>query len=199
MNFNRNKFFLEYRSQFGSIKQSQVAGIEEILDLFVKLNSTASLQQFAYYLATIKHETANTFKPIREYGNTKYFIKRYFLNPIQRKWLGNKTADSAVRYCGRGYAMITGEGIYTRFAKYIGVDILNYPEKALIPEVAFKILDYGLQHGAFTQGKTLNYYISSVRCDYINARRTVNGIDKSLLIKDYADKFEIILKKSLGW
>jgi len=77
-----------------------------------------------------------------------------------------------------------------------GVDLVKHPEKALEPEIAYKIMSHGMVHGSFTN-KKLSDYIGGSLCDYFNCRRIINGTDKAKLIAEYAIFFESILKKSL--
>lgn len=147
--------------------------------------------QIAYILATAYHESydwkKNTrFIPIREFGTRDYFIKKYFINPIQRKWLGNDNADEAVKYCGRGLVQITGENNYEKFG------IANNPEIALEIEKSTEILVKGMMLGLFT-GAKLSKYINNQIYNPYNARRVVNGLDKALDIMHYSDKFYDIL------
>lgn len=47
-------------------------------------------------------------------------------------------------------------------------------------------------------GVGLPRYIRGSRCDYVNARRIVNGTDRASLIAGYAKEFEQILHRSVG-
>lgn len=140
-------------------------------------------RQIAYVLATVKHECANTWKPIKEYGGAAYFIKRYWLNSKVAKWLGNDDANDAVAYSGKGYVQITGEANYARFKDICNVDLLTFPDLAMQPQVAAKIIVYGMKWGSFT-GKKLSHYFD-VGEDPINARRIINSLDKANLIAGY--------------
>ena len=53
-----------------------------------------------------------------------------------------------------------------------------------------------MRQGAFT-GKTLAEFISPQLCDYKNARRIINGVDRAALIADYATSFEEILRSAI--
>jgi len=66
MNFNRKKFYSEYRKAFGALEQGAVDGLEFLLGKFEEDNWT-DLRLISYVLATCKHESANTFQPIKEY------------------------------------------------------------------------------------------------------------------------------------
>ncbi len=191
MNFNRRKFFDQYRRLFGSLTAEAVAGLEFLLGRFEKDNWTDA-RLIAYCLATVKIETAHTFLPITERGERAYFNKYEW-----RKTLGNKETGDGYKYRGRGFSQITGRKNHQTFSDLLGIDLINKPEKALEPNVAFDILAIGMLRGLFT-GKRLPDYINSVKTDYKGARKTVNGTDKAEQIADYAEKFEKILKSSLS-
>lgn len=184
MKFDRKKFFDAYRIVFGKINESQVQGIEALLDHFDGIGWT-DRRWIAYALATIKHETAHRYKPITEYGTRSYFDKY----EGRVKDLGNDQPGDGFRYRGRGYVQITGRRNYRKFG------LEDIPEQALDPKIALEILCVGMQNGVFT-GKRLSDFISHAKCDYINARRIINGLDKAHLIANYAVKFESVLKES---
>lgn len=53
--------------------------------------------------------------------------------------LGNTHPGDGRRFKGRGPIQITGRSNYTRAAQALGLDLVNHPEIAERPEVAFKI------------------------------------------------------------
>jgi hypothetical protein len=185
MIFDRTKFFKLYRSKFGALNQISVDGLEFLIDRFEKDNWT-DIRLISYVLSTCKHETADTYQPIREYrarAGTKMRI-------VQDKyWLSG--------YFGRGYVMLTWLKNYELLSNKVGGDLVKAPDLALSPNIAFEILVVGMLQGLFT-GKKLSDFINSSECDYVNARRTVNGTDKALLVAGYAENFESILKKSVS-
>ena len=70
-----------------------------------------------------------------------------------------------------------------------GDDLLIHPARVMEPEIAYNIMSHGMRKGSFT-GKKLSDYIKDATCDYKNARRIINALDKWELIKGYAEKFE---------
>lgn len=200
--FDRDSFFSAYRSAFGSLTSTQLSGLESLLSSMEQDNNTSNIKHFAYMLATLKHETANTFHPITEYGSVSYFNK---YDPVladtatrraTAKANGNTARGDGYKYRGRGYVQITWKNNYKRLGDALGYDLVNNPDNALDPVVAYKIMSYGMRNGIFT-GKKLSDYIGTTSADYYNARRIINGTDRADTIRGYADKFEKILNTAL--
>ena len=120
---NRDKFFNGYREYFGNLHQSQVDAINFILD---KLDNSVRFNlatEYAYILATIKHETAETFKPIREYGKGKgrAYAKVY---------------PNGNSYYGRGYVQLTWDFNYKKLGNILDIPLYQEPDLALNPSVS---------------------------------------------------------------
>jgi putative chitinase len=152
----------------GKISKSQVEGIELFLNAGVD-----DKRHLAYILATVHHETAQTFQPIEEYGKGK------------GKPYGKQSPTTGQIYYGRGYVQITWESNYRRFKALLGIDLINHPELALNHDIALRITLTGMNEGKFT-GKKLSDYFNEKKTDWVNARRIINGTDKAELIGDYA-------------
>lgn len=167
---NRSVFFDEIRASIfgGKLSASQVGGIERIIDYRDAKYPDMPDDELAYVLATVKWETASTMQPVTEYGSQKYLrSKKYW------PWIG------------RGLVQITWKANYAKFG-------IMQPEKALEWETALHICFVGMVYGKFT-GKKLSDYINDEKCDYIGARRIINGTDKARQIAVLADKFRAAL------
>ena len=72
--FDRSIFFNRVRSSLfsGSLSQSQVDGMNYMLDVFERDYNWPDLRWLAYAFATAYHETAFTMQPIKEYGSQSY-------------------------------------------------------------------------------------------------------------------------------
>jgi len=57
-------------------------------------------------------------------------------------------------------------------------------------------MSFGMRNGIFT-GKRLADYIHDEECDYVNARRIINGLDSADRIRGYAELFEQALSGAL--
>lgn len=168
-------------------------------EYYSKKGKACNLKQIAYMLATIKHETAETFKPITEYGGKTYF-NRYdpvLANTQARRnraiKMGNTQKGDGYKYRGRGFVQLTWKKNYKKAGNYLGIDLVNHPELALEQDNATKIMIYGMETGMFT-GRKLSNYITNLKTDYYNARKIINGHDKALTIEKYAKEFEKCLK-----
>ena len=61
----------------GSLSQTQVSGMEAVLDYWDSNHADKSQSCLAYILATALIETAYTFKPIQERGGNNYLKRMY--------------------------------------------------------------------------------------------------------------------------
>lgn len=190
---NKKLFFDSIRKDFGSLNQSQVEGIEFILDSWVKFGNTDN-RKLAYTLGTIHHETDAKFQPIEEYGkgkgklygtNVKFSKKPYF--------------DTKNIFYGRGYTQNTWYENYaelTRLAELTMLaesqghdwDFFNKPELLLQKEPSIWATFEAMKRGLYT-GKKLSDYFNDNLTDWFNARRIINILDKAKLISDYSQNY----------
>jgi len=189
---DRDRFYDIIRPMFGKLNQEQVDAFNWLFDTYP---DDISIPWMAYALATTFHETAQTMRPITEYGNKSYFNK-YEPGTKIGKDLGNTQAGDGYKYRGRGYVMITGRANYKKAGDKLKVDLINHPEKACEPEVARQIMRLGCLEGWFT-GKKFSDYLNDDEKDYHNCRRVINGTDKASMIAGYAEDFESALEASI--
>ena len=165
MHFDRKTFFDKIRlAPFpGALSPAQVAGCDAIIAEFEQRGLT-DVRWLAYMQATAFHETAHTMQPINEIGRGK---GHKYGNPVNGKV-----------YYGRGYVQLTWDYNYKKMGDLLHVDLLGNPELALKPDIAAKIMFEGMIRGSFT-GKKLSDYIHDAVCDFTNARRIINGLDRA--------------------
>ena len=198
MRFNHTTFFNGYRGLYGKLNQSQVSGLDNLLG-YIELDADVSdIRWAAYMLATVKHECADTFQPITERGAKSYFDK-YEAGTKIGKNLGNTVKGDGYLYRGRGYVQITGRANYQKMTEKLSLtgdeDLILHPDSALHPDIAYRIMSFGMRTGSFTT-KKLTDYINAAKCDYTNARRIINALDQAAKIDGYAVNFETILKNA---
>jgi putative chitinase len=183
--FNATAFFnsIRYSLFGGSLSQEQVDGHNIIGNVCSIAGLDPLVEQSAYILATVYHETAQTMQPIEEYGG----------------W----NADYAPWF-GRGYVQLTWEDNYQEQQdKLEGIEqvqMYQIPYQvhddynlALDPRTSALITVGGMRDGDFT-GKGLSDYIKPGSVDYVNARRIVNGTDRAQQIAGYAEQYEAALR-----
>lgn len=175
---NRDFFFTQIRrSMFsGALKQSQVDGINGILDGWEAEYATDDDRWLAYALATTYHETDQKMQPIEEYGRGRGLP------------YGKADPDTGQVYYGRGFVQLTWRRNYDTLGKLIQVDLVSHPDLALDVTNATKIMFKGMTEGLFT-GKSLKDYFNGAVDDWANARRIINGLDKAQAIAMYGHNF----------
>jgi hypothetical protein len=185
-------FLASYRGKFGGLRPEAEAGLRAILASISQDKALSDMRWAAYMLATVKHECADTWRPIEEYGKGR---GRPYGEPKEVKDAAGKVYTNA--YYGRGYVQITWDYNYRKLGEGIGLgdELLYYPEKALEPAVAYSIMSFGMRNGVFT-ARRLSQFINATGCDYYDAREIINGHDKADLIKGYAEALEAMLKTS---
>ncbi len=190
------KFLTIYQQRVGELKPAPADALRQLLGFVNQDTEVRDLRQRAYMLATVRHETADTFAPLHEVGTRRYF-NQYEPGTPKGKALGNLERGDGFLFRGRGYVQITGRANYARLShpEYANRNLIARPDDALLPSVAYRILSKGMAFGLFT-GKALDRYIDQDRADYFSARRVINGLDKALLISEYAKVMEEALQSA---
>jgi len=174
-----SQHFFEKLITNGLFKEFTVAQMETINAVLNECaKQGATIQQSAYIFATAYHECFNPrhpgtrLTPIVEFGGEKYLrSKKYY------------------PYYGRGLSQLTWIDNYKKEAARLKIDLVNKPELILHIPTAANSHVYCMLKGVYT-GRKLSDYIGHGKCDYMNARRIVNGMDRASLIAEYAKRFE---------
>jgi predicted chitinase len=208
---NENKYgidvsyFLAKYNGSAKVEANLKVLLNDMNEYYTAEKITPQKEQVAYMLATAYTETFKTFKPVLE----SYWVDKktreeycYKYDPVladtdkRRKTAierGNTTQGDGVKYCGRGYVQLTWKNNYIKVKDKFGVDVVNYPDKALEPKLAAKIMIWGMDNGIFT-GASINRFINDSNIDYISARKVINGTDRKNEIANDAKMFEKDLK-----
>ncbi|MBW4659742.1 MAG: penicillin-insensitive murein endopeptidase [Drouetiella hepatica Uher 2000/2452] len=137
--------------------------------------------QIAYILATVQHETNDTFQPVRE---------AYFLG--EPKAENYRQTLRYYPFYGRGYVQLTWDFNYREYSNLLALDLVNEPDLVMRPEISLFVLIDGMKRGVFT-GVGMDQYITDDRPDFRNARRIINGLDEADRIVGYAMNWQIRL------
>jgi len=197
---NRKHFFDTIRTALfaGSINQSQVEGMESIICVW-ETGGYKDLRWLAYILATTFHETGQTMQPVRELGKGKGYPYGKMLK--RGGGPGKRIPYSTPQqiYYGRGYVQLTWYENYESMGRLLSIDLLNNPDLALQPVIASKIMFEGMTNGNshfgdFT-GLSLENFFNDKKCDWVNARKIINGLDCASKIAGYAKLFYEAVKE----
>ena len=187
-----DKFITLYNKQYFPLAPAHQKGLTDLLGYVSTDKDITDIRWAAYMLATTMHETDRKWLPVEEIrkgGTRKYAQEIEVTDKVGKKYKNS--------YYGRGYVQLTWEENYKKLGKAIGMgdDLRLYPEKALEPDVAYKIMSYGMRNGSFS-GKKLADYIAGTSADYFHARRIINLLDKAQLIQGFAETLEQLLRLS---
>ncbi len=199
MAIDRKKFWAKARTSpifKGKVKQSQVDGINAIIDAWEKYAPDSDTRFIAYSLGTAAVETAFTFQPINEWGGNAYFEKNYGIkgsNPKRARLMGNTALGYGALYHGRGYVQMTWFVNYLKATKQlqkIGLlkpteDLTKTPDLALREDVAAACMVFGFLGGWWT-GRKIGQFFKGNISHWVDARTTVNGTDRAAEIAGYS-------------
>jgi putative chitinase len=206
---NRRAFYEHVRGAVfgGSLSQSQVEGMENLLNVQAKYIPDMDDDELAYDLGTASWETANTMQPITERGPKSYFNK---YDPGTRigNILGNTQPGDGYRFRGEGHVQNTGRrnaSVATKRLNQLynlGIDLVANPDQRGDPLISALSLYIGNREGWWT-GKAIEDYIDFIDesddeelREFANARRIVNGTDKAAEIAKRALAFKKGLQKA---
>lgn len=178
----------------GKITIEQINCIEHIIFQM----ADRSIDEQAYALATAHWETNTTMQPVNEAywlsgkARNEYLTNMYDVTgrrPATAKKYGNTSPGDGIKYAGRGLVQLTWKNNYKKAGAGVGLDLVAEPELALRLPIAVRILVSGMANGWFT-GKKFSDYFGEDKCDFINARRIINGTDKAVEIADLAKLYK---------
>lgn len=207
----------------GSLKQAQVNGMEGVFDAW-ETHGQGDKTLLIYALATAYWETGRAMMPNRENLNytsagriievfgrgsrprikslqeaAQYVRQPQLLaNKVYNGMLGNLLgSNDGWTYRGGGYPHLTGRANYRKSSADAGVDLVEYPEAMLDPEISGRVLIRGLRDGRWNaSGNGLRYYEmldgqeGMTEAEFTEARRTINGKDKAREIARIALLFQ---------
>lgn len=162
----------------GRLSRVQVDRLQALL-LEMERVELVTPERGAYILATAHHET-DRFNTMEEYASGEAYEGRADL--------GNDQPGDGRRFKGRGYVQITGRRNYAWASLGTGKDLLANPALATDPDLSAILTVQGMLGGHFT-GRGLAAFINDGKADFINARKTMNGLDRAETIADIAERY----------
>ena len=188
-----SKFLTSYQASH-PLKPTAAGGLAAILDSLAEDPDVSDVRWVAYMLATVRHECAGRWQPIEEFGKGK---GRPYGVPVTVAD-GDGTQYTNVYY-GRGFVQLTWRKNYDQMGRALnmGNALVLHPEHALEPATAYQIMSLGMRRGMFT-GKSLANYIHDDECDYFQARRIINALDRAADIQGYAQELEALLRANIA-
>lgn len=236
--YDRTTFLTEFMEHFHNLPGDQVLdhdsmrGLDQLLH-FIEEDPEVTQQRWAaYMLATVMNENS-TFYPIKEIGcdehgctprpNTQRAIygrplacpgeiRHHTTHVLLTQGLTRCPAGKAThQYYGRGYIQITWPEAY-HLHSGADVDLLHYPERALEPTVAYRIMRNWLVRGLGWGGHGLHNYVNDdwpsgrALAGYRRARLLVAGVhvesnekvkQSAIRIAGWADTIDGMLINSL--
>ena len=127
--FDKNKFMYFYK---GTPIEQDASRCFDLIQTALMTYGIYSEMTMVGAMATVRVETAKTFRSIEEFASGDQYEGR--------KDLGNDVPGDGKRYKGRGFIQITGRFNYEKYTHRLGVDLVSNPLVALNPSVAAKIL-----------------------------------------------------------
>jgi predicted chitinase len=123
----------------------------------------------AAFLAQLAHESGQ-FKFMQELWGPTPAQQRYEPTTTLSTTLGNTEVGDGRRFKGRGPIQITGRANYRRFGDLLGLNLVDNPDSAALPEVAFRVA------GLFWSKKGLNELADRVTPEaFREITRRING------------------------
>ncbi len=171
---------------------SGTLALHDLVARIVADTDVTDLRWAAYMLATVKHECADTWEPIEEYGRG---AGKDYATAVAVKIDAKRTVNNV--YYGRGYVQLTWDHRYKAMDTALGLSgdasLYLHPENALVADTAYRIMSYGMRNGSFT-GLGLPRFISGAKSSYFYARQIILSLDRAALIQGYAENIDFLLR-----
>jgi hypothetical protein len=162
----------------GKACEAKWANAQKLIELIAADENVANVGTAAFLLATAEVETGD-FSPDRVEVKGKANEKRDYFQP---------DAKTGQTYYGRGWVQLTRIDAYQRAEKELGVPLVAEPDRALEPEVSYRVLHRAVTEGWLeyyrgnANGTTatstpirLEHFISADDVDYAQARAVINA------------------------
>lgn len=197
----RSRFYDRLRADglLGSrLTTGQVTGIEAVLDAWERWGNPGQWRQLAYVLATVLAEVGRGMVPVREGFKATDEEARAHVRRQGYRYAAPAGPHGHVYY-GRGFVQLTWLENYRAAEARLGVPLVAEPDRALEPALAGRLLVEGMLKGHYNRlGHGLGYYLSEDHADWVEARRTVNVLDRAGEIAGWAQRFDAVIRGALG-
>ena len=178
----------------GSLSQTAVDNMTTIIQYWRQNFPTNPINQLAYILATVRAEVGAKMHPVREGFASSDAGARHH---VRNRRYGRPAGPYGHVYYGRGYVQLTWHENYQKQSRKLGIDLEQFPDEALRPEIGIHILVRGMMDGDFNgRGHGLPFYVNEAKQDFVNARRTVNVLDRASEIAGFANVFLSALQRA---
>jgi len=178
-----DKFLALYKEEYPALSDDKADGLRFLLEQMNADDKITDPRWISYMLATVKHECAGTWKPIAEYGKG------------EKREYGKIDKETGQAYYGRGYVQLTWKDNYKAMSSITGHDLVREPDLAMNADIAYKIMSFGMRNGSFTV-VGLKKYVNPEKCDFVHARRIINGMDRAETIAEYANIIEAMRREA---
>ncbi|HEX8651146.1 MAG TPA: hypothetical protein VF708_09915 [Pyrinomonadaceae bacterium] len=213
MRFDRAIFFRDYRARFGSLSQTEVDGLNFLLEQIERDEAMTVLRQVAYLLATVKGETGK-FQPLKERRanprrqpalfrqQQRYFPSGFFGRGYVQLTFRENYRNAGQKLAGMVIQVPNGNGSQRTIT--ISRDtFVNEPDLVMQPVVSYLILSRGMLEGWFRKRpngrpfKLSDFIQEGNPPDYLNARNIINHPSSGARkFAQFAEKFELVLRAS---
>jgi len=184
-NYKTEDILKEFYAAGGKTKFPE--SLKQTLEFARKDKNLSSTKHLAYLLGTAKAESDYSLQRWEADYLCGLYGKPYQNKPCQqaldyyRSTSGNKvnyynlgTDKRGLPYFGRGLIQLTGKGNYQKYGDIIGVNLVDYPDTALIPENSYLVaVAYMNDRTRNTAKKSTFDFVDEG--DLTRARRSVNG------------------------